>query len=506
MSASSENKIAKNTLLLYFRMFIIMGIQLYTSSVVLNTLGVVDYGLYNVVGGIVTMLAFINGALITSTQRYITYELGTGNFERLQQVFTTCVQIHFLMNIVIVFLAETIGLWFLYEKMVIPDDRFMAAFWVYQLSIVTMVIKVLSIPYNSAIIAHEKMSVFAYISIFEAVAKLAVVYLLKIGDFDKLILYAILTALVQLIVRIMYSVYCTIHFAETKLIKYFNPRLIKEIGLFTGWNIWGSLSASLSTQGVNLLLNVFFGPAVNAARGVAVQVEHAIAQFSTSFLMAVNPQITKRYAQNKISSMHNLIFRASKLTFYLMLIISLPFFFETDFILKVWLRNVPDYSTIFLRLLLFSLIIESVAKPLMTAASATGRVKVYQSVVGGTMLLIIPVAYIALKLGCDPASVYIVQLVITIIAFIVRLIIVKPLIMMSIKTYFHHVILNCLIVLVVSLIIPFVLKQYFDNSVLHSLIMCAVCVISTALSVWFVGMDKKDRLFVVEKIKSRIGR
>lgn len=480
-------------------MLFIMAVQLYTSRVVLNTLGVVDYGLYNVVGGVVTLFAFLNGAMVTSTQRYLTYELGKGNLERLKVVFTTCVQIHVIISLAIVLLSETIGLWFFYEKMMIPEDRFTAAFWVYQLSVITMVVQVMSIPYNSAIIAHEKMNAFAVISVVEAVLMLMIVYILLIGNIDKLILYAVLVALVKLLSRLLYGNYCNRHFEEAKIIKAFDKSLLKEIGFFAGWNLWGNLAATLFSTGLNLLLNVFFGPVVNAARAIAVQVEAAIAQFSTNFMMAVNPQITKLYAQNNLKDMHTLLFRASKFTFFLMFTFSLPVMMETDVILRVWLKVVPDYTTIFLRLLLCIVIIDSVARPLMTAAAATGNVKLYQSLIGGILLSIVPIAYVVLKLGGNPDSVYVVYLVICIIAFIVRLLVVRPLIKLSLRKYFVNVLLRCIEVSIFSIVICFLIKRMLSDGIINSILTCIICIVTVLLLSYVLGLTSYERQYVNAK-------
>lgn len=480
-------------------MLFIMAVQLFTSRVVLNTLGVVDYGLYNVVGGIVTMFAFLNGAMVTSTQRYITFELGKGNLQRLKDVFTTCVQIHLVISIVIIILGETVGLWFLYEKMVIPEDRFTAAMWVYQLSILTMVVQVMSVPYNSDIVAHERMGVFAAISVIEVVLKLAVVYMLVIGNFDKLILYAIFIAIIQLLIRFFYTKYCNGHFPESRLIRTFDKQLAVEMGKFIGWNIWGNLAATLFGTGINLLLNVFFGPVVNAARAIAVQVETAIANFSTNFLMAVNPQITKLYAQNNLEDMHKLLFRASKFTFMLLLVLSLPVMIEAEMILKVWLKIVPDYTVIFLRLLLCIIIIDSVARPLMTAAAATGDVKLYQSLIGGILLSIVPIAYVVLKLGGSPESVYLVHLVICVVAFVARLWVIKPMIKLSLRKYFSCVIFRCLIVLAVSLPLCIFVKHMLPMGVLPSIMVCVVSVVTALIVSYLLGLTLSERQFVHAK-------
>lgn len=499
MSSVNNKRIAKNTLLLYLRMLFIMAVQLYTSRVVLNTLGVVDYGLYNVVGGVITMFVFLNRAMVTSTQRYITFELGKGNLERLKVIFTTCVQIQAIISLVVVLLGETVGLWFLYEKMVIPPERFTAALWVYQLSILTMCIQIMSVPYNSDIIAHERMGVFAAISIVEVVLRLAVVYLLVIGSFDKLIFYAVLIAVVQIFIRLLYTNYCHRHFCESKLVKVFDQSLAKELGKFMGWNIWGNLAATLFGTGLNLLLNVFFGPVVNAARAIAVQVETAIANFSSNFLMAVNPQITKLYAQENLKEMHELIFRASKFTFFLLFALSLPVIMETGPILTIWLKDVPNYTIVLLRLLLGIAIIDSVARPLMTAAAATGDVKRYQLIIGCILLSIVPVAYVVLRLGGSPESVYVVHLVIAIIAFLARLWVIKPMIRLSIRQYFSSVILRCALVLAVSIPLCLLVKHLLPVGILPTVTICAVCVLVASATSYLLGFDQGERQFVFKK-------
>lgn len=320
MSTDSANskRIAKNTLLLYFRMLFMMAVSLFTSRVILNTLGVEDYGINNVVGGIVAMFGFINSSMTSATQRYITFALGKGEKERLKTVFSTSLQIHSLIALLIVLLGETIGMWFLYNKMQIPSDRMEAAFWVLQCSIVSTVVMIISVPYNAAIIAHEKMSAFAYISVLEVVLKLLIVYILVVFSVDKLILYAFLFLGIQIFIRFCYSIYCNRHFKETKYRHVWDKALFKEMTGFAAWSLFGNLSAVLFTQGLNMLLNVFFGPAVNAARGVAVQVQHAIQQFVGNFQMALNPQITKNYAKGEMQEMYNLMYRSARFSFYLL--------------------------------------------------------------------------------------------------------------------------------------------------------------------------------------------
>lgn len=498
-SASNNKRIAKNTLLLYGRMLLIMAVSLFTSRVVLNTLGIEDYGIYNVVGSVVTMFAFLNGALVTSTQRYLTFDLGKGDFEHLKIVFTTSIYIHALISLVIVLLAETAGLWFFYNKMVIPEERMTAAMWVYQLSIVTMVIQVMSAPYNSIIVAHERMGVFAVISILETILKLLIVYALLIWSGDKLIFYAILVALVSLLIRVVYTRYCKKHFEESVLVKGIDRTLLNEMAKFAGWNIWGNLAATLFGTGLNLLLNVFFGPIVNAARGITVQVETAIAQFSTNFLMAVNPQITKLYAQDNLGEMHRLLFRASKFACYLLLMISLPVAMETKSILTLWLKIVPDYTVQFVQILLAILIIDSMARPLMTAAAATGDVKKYQSIIGGILLSIVPIAYIVLKLGGNPTSVYIVHLSVCIVAFIARLLIIRPMISLSLRNFFVSVILPCGLVAALSLASSMAVKMFLPEGMLGTTLVCAISALLVVLFAYSTGLSKGERSFVNEK-------
>lgn len=497
---ANNKRIAKNTLLLYARMMFIMCIQLFTSRVVLNTLGVVDYGIYNVVGGIVSMFTFLNGAMSTSTQRYITYNLGKGNMANLKTVFTTSVQIHALISIIVVILAETIGIWFLYNKMIIPADRLNVAFWVFQLSILTAVVTIMSVPYNSDIIAHEKMSAFAYISVIEVTLKLLVVYLLYIGNFDKLLLYAVLLACIQLLIRWIYTCYCNRHFEESKLVRIWNKKLFKEMGCFAGWNMWGNLAGTLFDQGINMLLNVFFGPAINAARAVAVQVNGAIMQFSSNFLVAVNPQITKTYAQGDLREMHKLIFRASKFAFMLLFILSLPVVMEINTILNVWLKNPPQWTGIFVCVILCAAIVDAVARPFMTAAAATGDVKVYQSVVGGILLAIVPIAYIVLKLGGNPVSVFIVHLSVAIVAFVVRLFIIRPMIKLSILEYLKKAMLPIFLVLLSGTIVPLLLRLSLSDSLINAGIVITVSVISASTAAYIFGLTSHERAFINSKM------
>lgn len=511
MQVQSENtvdnkRIAKNTALLYVRMLFSMVVGLFTSRVILASLGVIDYGINNVVGGVVTMFGFLNAAMTISTQRYLTYELGRGETERLKLVFMTSVYIHVIIAAVVIMLAETFGLWFLKNKIVIPEGREIAAMYCYQFAILSTAVSILSYPFYATIVSHEKMGAFACISILDVILKLVVAYTLYVVNLDKLIVYSILMLSVQIMMTSIYAIYCKRHFDETHFRRLWDTRLFKEMGSFAGWNLWGKVAWILFTQGLNILLNIFFGPVVNAARGVAVQVQGAIMQFASSFQTALNPQITKTYSQNDLENMHKLIFRSSRSTFFLLLCLSLPVIMEADVILNVWLKTVPEYSARFLKLMLCIAIIDSVANPLMVSAAATGKVKVYQSIVGGILLAIVPISYMVLKLGGNPDSVFIVHLCICIVAFIVRLYIVKPLIKITVHDYMANVIARCAAVAVPAIGVSVLIKVLLPQSVLYALLVCCLSAATVVVLAYYVGLTRHERMVIGGKIMTVINR
>ena len=506
-SQSNNNKrIAKNTLLLYFRMLFMMAVSLYTSRVVLNTLGVEDYGIYNVVGGVVAMFGFINGSMSSATQRYITFALGKGDKTRLQTVFSTTLQIHTLIAGIIVLLGETIGLWFLYNKMQIPADRMDAAFWVLQCSIVATVVMIISVPYNADIIAHEKMSAFAYISILEVVLKLVIVYMLVVFSFDKLILYAFLLLAIQLMIRFCYSIYCNRHFEEIKYRHVWDKALFKEMTGFAGWSLFGNLASVLFSQGLNMLLNVFFGPVVNAARAVAVQVQSAIQQFVGNFQMALNPQITKTYAKGELGDMHRLMFRSARFSFFLLFFLSLPVLFETNFILTIWLKTVPEHTVVFLRIMICTSLIYTLSNPLIIANQATGKVKKYQAICGSILLLILPVSYISLRLGCPAYSVFIVHFVMESLTQMVRMILLRPMIGIRVRDYFNHIYKQVLVVVGVSIILPTLVYLNIEAGIFRFVIVGLVCVVSVSTAAYLLGLSANERVFVKAKAVAALNK
>lgn len=496
----------RNTALLYFRMALMMCINLYTSRVILQALGVEDYGTFYVVWGVVYIFGFINDSMTASTQRFLTFELGADNKKRLREVFITSIHIHFIIALIVILLSETGGLWFLMEKMVIPEGRQTAALWCYQLSVVTAVAEVMSCPYQSVIIAREKMSAYAYISIVDAILKLAIVGMLLITSYDRLIVYAILYTCEKLLIRLIYNLYCKRHFEESHYKWFHEKELFKKMASFAGWSMFGNLAYVLYTQGPNMLLNVFFGPVANAAQAAAHQAQNAIAQFSRNFQVAINPQITKSYASEQLEEMHLLIFRGSRLTFCLLLLLCLPLIVEAPMVLNLWLKEVPEGTVVFLRFLLVILLVQQTASPLVTSIAATGKIKKYETITGGLMLTIVPVAYIVLKLGGQPWSVFAVYLFIATLTYAVTLYLTLPPIRLSLKEYASNVLSPCAMVLALSLITPVVLKLMTGSGLLLSLLTITVTVIATAILCYTIGLDQGMRSLIKTKISSKFGK
>ena len=401
-----DNKIvAKNTVFLYIRMLVTMIISLYTSRVILKILGVDDYGIYQAVGGIVGLLSFLNIALSSGTSRFLTYELGTGNIEKLKATFSTTLSVHLLLALLIVILAETGGLWYFNNKMVIPTNRFAAATWVFHLSIITAIISIISVPYNAAIIAHEKMKVFAYVGIVDAVGRLAIVFMLNIGDVDKLVLYAILLMLFQLGIFLFYVLYCTRAFSESKYkFLFIDRKLFREIFSFSSWGLVAGSAIALNTQGILLLLNYFFSPAIVAARAISLQVYNAANLFVTNFRTAVNPQIVKQLAAGDVEGSHRLLLESTKFSYYLMLILCLPICLLASPLLNLWLVDVPEYTVPFLQLVIIQSLFQVFDTSFYTALYAKGRIKENALISPMISLLSFPVVFVLFKMGASPLA------------------------------------------------------------------------------------------------------
>ena len=503
---ANNKRIAKNTLLLYVRTLFIMLVSLYTSRVVLNTLGVSDYGIYNVVGGVVAMFSVISSSLSSAISRYITYELGHGDIVKLKRIFATSVNIQIGISLAVLVLAELIGVWFLNTKLNIPAERMTAANWVFQCSLLSFIINLISVPYNATIIAHEKMSAFAYISILEAVLKLAVVYMLVISPYDKLVSYAVLLVMVALVVRFTYSFYCRKHFEESHYKFVYDKALIKEMTGFAGWNFFGNTAYILNVQGVDMLVNIFFGVTLNAARGVATQVQHAVMQFVNNFTVAINPQITKSYASGDMEYVYKLVCRGARFSYFLLLVFLVPIVCETEYILRIWLKLVPQYASVFLRLTLFGSLMTLLGNSMLTAIMATGNIKKYQFWITIVGCLVFPLTWLAFKLGLPPETTYVIYIVIYFLLNFVRLYFAKTQLDFPVKLYLLDVILRVFAVTCLAFAVPILITTYMDESFLRLCITCAVSVVSTGVIIYALGLQKTERKKINGKVVSILCR
>lgn len=492
--------------MLYFRMLFTMAVSLFTSRVVLNTLGVEDYGIYNVVGGVVSMFSIISGSLSAAISRFITVELAKGDPDKLRKTFSASVTIQLLLSLIIIVLIESVGVWFLNAEMVIPAERLDAANWVLQFSIVTFAINLISVPYNATIIAHERMSAFAYISILEVVCKLVIVYLLKVSPIDRLVFYAILMCAVSVLIRFVYGYYCKKHFTECKFSFHFDKDLLKRMFGFAGWNFIGASSAVLRDQGGNIIINLFGGPAVNAARGIAMQVNHAIVGFSNNFMTALNPQITKSYATGEHDYMMKLIFRGARFSFYLLLFLSLPVIVSARYILSLWLGIVPEHSVLFVQLALIFAMSESVSSPLVTAMLATGKIRNYQIVVGGLQMLNLPISYVLLRIGCIPETVMIVAIGLSQCCLAARLVMLRTMIGLSARKYLREVYLNVIVVTISAAVLPVLASAVLQESFLDFVMVTLLSLMTASISILFIGFNKNEREFAISKFKYVIQR
>ena len=502
LNAESNKRIAKNTAMLYFRLLFSMAISLYTARVILNALGVVDFGIYNVVGGLVVMFGFLNNAMSASTLRFLTFEMGKGDRNEINHIFSMSITIHVIIALIVLLLAETVGLWILNTQLTIPVVKMQAANWVYQFSIFAFIITILYVPYYSIIIAHERMNVFAFVSIIEVVLKLFITFLVAWSGSDKLKLYAILIFCVSLVIGIFYRLYCKSHFAESRFNLFWDKKLFKKMSSFASWNLLGVFAGITYGQGVNLLLNVFFGPVVNAARGIAYQVQGAVNAFVTNFQVAVNPPITKSYASGDIDYMHSLIFSASKYSFYLLLMLSLPLLLETEFILQLWLKAVPEYTAIFTSLVLIDILICSLSASLQTTAQASGNVKLYQTIVSGILLLNLPLSYILLKLGYAPQTTFIVSIITSLGALIARLIVLKIIISFPVKKFVTNVVYKVIVVSILGSIIPYYISIQSTKSIMHFFLVVMVSIISVGSTIWLLGISQSEKTFLKVSVQN----
>lgn len=501
----NTKRVAKNTGLLYVRTIVMMLISLFTSRIVLEALGVENYGIYNVVGGVVGMFSIISGSLSSSISRFLTFALGEENHEKLRRIFSMSISIQFLIGFVIIVLAECCGVWFINNKLNIPPDRLIAAHWVFQCSLLAFFTSLISIPYNACLIAHERMDVFAYMTILDVVFKLIVAYAIFVTPFDSLITLAVLNLFVSILMRIIYGIYCAKHFDECRYEwTKFDKSLAKEMTGFAWWSFFGNTAWIFNTQGVNILINMFFGVVYNAARGVAAQVEGAVMGFVNNFSTALSPQITKSYAAGDKEYMFSLICRGTKFTYFLTLFFAIPLWFEAQTVLSIWLVEVPIDSAIFLKLSLICSIITTAGSPMLTAIMASGDIKKYEIVVTVIGYLVFPLTYLAYKLGASILSTYFIFMVIYSCLIWVKVDFSKRLFGFPVKLFISKVLTPSILTTIISFILPVCLTLLMPESLLRLLLMVPLTLFSTAVCVYLVGLTQGERQFVAIKIQSKL--
>ena len=496
----NNKRIARNTLFLYLRMILIMGVSLFTSRVILRALGEVDFGLYNVVGGVITIFLFISDSMARTSSRYITVALGGGDANELRRVVSTTRLIQIIFAVIIFVLGETLGLWLLLNKLVIPAERMTAAMWVYQCSVITSMLSILTAPYNALIIAHEQMKAFAYISVFEAISRLAIAYLVQCFYGDKLIVYALLLLALQLGVCLFYAFYCRRNFAESKAPLVYERNRLKEMFAYSGWTSLGNLAIAGYTQGLNILLNIFFGPLVNAARGISVQVQGAVSRFVSNFQVAINPQITKSYAANDLDYMHKLVLYSSKYAFFLMLVLSFPITINVEYILHLWLGEVPQHTVVFVQLTLAISTLESLKQSVLTSLHATGRIRKVQIIESCSLLMIVPISYLLLKSGVTrPEVVFVVYFCVEFFTQVLRVHYILPLIQLPVKRYLQVVVAPLSLITAFLVLLFLFYKPHPDFLSFVSSSLLSLCVIF--LLIYLIGLTSGERDFLLQRLR-----
>lgn len=485
-------------------MGLVMLVSLYTVRVVLNTLGKVDYGIYNVVGGIVVMFSFLSNTMAVAAQRFFSYELGKGKHDQLKKTFSAVIVIYVLMAIIIGIMAETLGLWFLNTQMNIPVDRLEAARWVYHFSVFSFLATILKSPYDAVIMSRENMKVYAYISVVDVVLKLVIVYLLLLFQIDKLKLYATLVFAVTIINVLIYWIYCRRKYPESRFSFIWDKALFKTLLSYSGLNMLGSVAMVANNQGLNILLNVFFGPVVNAARGIAYQINYIISQLTQNFMTAVRPQIIKYYATQEREQMFELIFRSTKFSYFLLSAIAMPLLLETHFILALWLKNPPEYTVIFTRLIIVMTVIESFSYPLMTSAQAAiQHFKKYMLTISAIMILNLPISYAFLKLGFQPQVVFYISIINTSICLLVRLYLLRSIIGLHMRTYIRKVFFPVITTTLLSVIIPLIIIHNFEEGLIRFIMSVIVGGIVSVTIIYFIGITNEERNFIFRMIKNK---
>lgn len=510
MDSNTQNtkRIFKNTIILYARMIVIMLITLYSSRIILQALGISDYGLYNVVGGVVLLLAFLRSSLTSATQRFLSYEMGRKERNRLKDVFSMCLNTHILISVVILILAETIGLWFLNTQIQIPEGREIAANWVFHFSVMSLVLSVITVPYHACTISHERMSFFAWVSILDAILKLGFAFALMFTSSDRLILYGGLVMLTSVINLLLYWIYDRINFSETKFQLFWDKGMFKQIFSFSGWTVMGQLAVVGSTQGKNILVNIFYSVSANAAMGVAHQVNAALVSLTSNFQTAFQPQITKSYAAKDFDFLNSLICSASKASFFLLFIVSLPFMLNIDWVLNLWLTEVPEYANTFCILYIVASILNAMAAPLWISIFATGQIKNYQIAVMIAFFTEIVIIYLLFGVGFPPTAALAAKVILNAILIIIRVIYArKTMECFSISRFFYSVLIPLSLSTIVTM--AFAISGYYyinmDSKILTIVYTVTVFAISI-LSAYYIGLSKKERVTITSFVTKRIGR
>lgn len=499
-TSANNKRIAKNTVMLYFRMIFMMLVSLYTSRVVLSTLGVESFGVYNVVGGIVSMLSFFNSSMATSTQRFLNFEMGKGDIAALNKVFINAVNSHLFIAIITALALESVGLWFLYNKLVIPKEQIDAATLVFHCSVASLFISIVSTPYRASIVANEKMGIFAYFSIIEVILNLLIVYVLVVIPYNKLATYGALMMITTIASSALNYQYCIRHFNECRYVLSIDIKLIKKMLMFSGWMLFGCLSDMLSKQGVNVLLNLFFGPVFNAARGIAIQVQNAVNSFVANFMTAVRPQIIKSYSAGEFNHMYRLVFSSSKMSFYLLFLITTPILLYTEFILQLWLKQVPEYCVLFTRLILIELLISSAYVPIAQINQASGKIRNYQLAISIIFLISFVFTYILFKIGCPAYSTFLLSISLAIVGLFVRVYILKHDNSFPAKQYLLKVMLPLLPIAAISLIAPIMIMMQFETNFASFVAVSLIGLISSIITIWLLGLDNAEKRIITDRL------
>lgn len=510
MNSSGVNtkRIAKNTAFLYIRMLFIMAVTLFTSRVLFRSLGEVDFGLNNVIAGVIVVFSYLNNSLAAASSRFITYELGKGDLDKLKTVFTTSFSIHFFFAIVVLLVGEIAGIWIVNNTLSIPDNRIFACNCSYQFVVFSAIATMLQVPFNALIISHERMHVYAYIGIFDAVARCAIAYAIWITGYDKLITLGVLQLLLSIILSLFYFIYCKKNFPDIcKISLKFDKANIKSMLTYSTWSLIGSTANMLKNQGVNLVLNIFFGSVINAANAIAYQVCHAVTNFTNNFTMAMNPQIIKSYAAKEYDQMKQLIFRGGKFSFYLLMFLCLPIIFETDYILKLWMGKVPEYTVLFTRLVLILSMVEVFTYTIGCAVQATGKIKNYQLVISGVNMLNFPVSFILFKFGFPPYAALSASIIISITTVLMRLYFIKSLLSISPQEYFQKVLVKSVFISAICFITPYFTYINMEQGIQRLFVLCFATWLTSSVIIYVVGLDSDERKSVrqiLSKIKTKV--